>query len=193
MVNAPLAVKGRVGFTKSAGLAVLAVALSVSPALAQPSAVAASSAPSLVISGEAVLAVTAPSSLVPFAEAVAFESSLIERGGTPWWATTLAVAGPLADGLSTVYALRQSGPNVKVREGNAFYHHLFGSDVKAREIMAFKVAQAALVGYAVHVGGRHSVEAVVGSAIIQSAIHFFVASQNMKNAALAKRLNAGAR
>jgi len=82
---------------------------------------------------------------------------------------------------------------VKVIEGNGFYHHLFGSDVKAREIMAFKVAQAALMGYAVKVGGGHSLETVIGSAIIQSAIHFFATSQNMKNAALAKRLNAGTR
>ncbi|MDP2054398.1 MAG: hypothetical protein Q8N52_04375 [Acidobacteriota bacterium] len=103
------------------------------------------------------------------------------------------MAGPLADGLSTVYALRQSGPMVKVSEGNGFYHHLFGSDVKAGEILAFKVGQAALMGYAVQVGGKHSREGVIGSAIIQSALHFFVASRNMKTASLARRLNAPGR
>ena len=186
---------------RSAMLAVLAVALSSSPAVAQggdeavdqQATAAAAGSSSLMISAEAVLSVTSPASLVPFAVSVAPEGTSVAKRRTPWWATTLAVAGPLADGLSTVYALRQSGPNARVSEGNGFYRHLFGSDVKAREIMAFKAAQAALAGYAVKVGGGYSLETVVGSAIIQSAIHFFAASQNMKNASLAKRLNAGAR
>lgn len=174
-------------------MAVLVIALSASPVFAQRLAASASGSTSLVISAEAVLSVTSPASLVPFATAVSPEGATIARRGAPWWATTLAIAGPLADGLSTVYALGQSGPTVKVSEGNGFYHHLFGSDVKASEIMAFKVGQAALMGYAVHVGGRHSREGVIGSAIIQSALHFFVASRNMKTASMAKRLNAGAR
>lgn len=85
------------------------------------------------------------------------------------------MAGPLADGLSTVYALRQSGPQARVIEGNAFYYKLFGSDVKPREILAFKIAQAAVMGYGVHVSGKHSLEKAVGSAILQSAINFWVA------------------
>lgn len=174
-------------------MAVLAVALSASPAFAQRAALAPSGSSSLVISADAVLSVTSPASLVPFATAVSPEAATIARLGTPWWATALAVAGPLADGLSTVYALRQSGPTVKVSEGNGFYHRLFGSNVKGGEILAFKVGQAALMGYSVHVTGKNSVKRAVGVALVQSSINFFVASRNMKTASMAKRLNAGAR
>lgn len=191
--------------------AVLAVALSSSPAFAQQVdavtmgettvvesfgqrvAFATAGSTSLVISAEAVLSVTSPASLVPFEATVSPEAASITRRGTPWWPTALAIAGPLADGLSTVYAMRRSGPNARVVEGNGFYHKLFGANVKAREIMAFKVAQAAFMGYGVHVGGKHSLERAVGSAILQSAVNFWVASRNMKAASLAKRLNAGVR
>lgn len=191
---------------RSAMLAVLAVALSSSPAVAQggdevirdeavdqQATAAAAGSSSLMISAEAVLSVTSPASLVPFVAPVDAESSALARRGAPWWPTALAIAGPLADGFSTMYAMRQSGPNARVAEGNGLFHKLFGSDVTAGEILAFKVAQAALVGYGVRVTSKSSLEKAVGSALLQSAVNFWVTSQNMRNAARAKRLNAGTR
>lgn len=136
----------------------------------------------------------APSAPGVTAAAVA-ESSDLALGPASWWATTLAIAGPLADGFSTVYALNQSGPNARVAEGNGFYHKLFGADVKAGEIMAFKVGQAALFGAIIHYASKapeHRAKAI-GVAIATAGINFFVASQNMRTAATARRLNAGVR
>lgn len=199
---------------RTAIFAVLAIALSSSAALARQvagadtaesiveftpvmraafgqQAVGTASAAALVISAEAVLSGTSPN-LVPLAGPVEPESSLPKPRNAPWWATTLAVAGPLADGLSTMYAIGQSGPRAQVVEGNAFYSKLFGANVKPGEIMAFKVAQAAFMGYVVHAGGRYSQEKAIATALLQSAVNFFVASRNMRSAATAKRLNAGA-
>jgi hypothetical protein len=156
---------------RAAILAVLAVALSSSPALARQVTVA----PSLAASVEAAVKASA------------------EPRPAPRWATMLAVAGPLADGLTTVYAIGQSGPNARVVEGNAFYYKLFGADVKPAEIMAFKVGQAALMGSFVHFIGKRSHKAAIAAAILQSAANFFVASQNVRTARSAGRLNAGGR
>jgi len=112
---------------------------------------------------------------------------------SPWWATTLAVAGPLADGMSTVYAINQSGPHAKVMEGNTFYHKLFGADVKGAEIMAFKVGQAALFGAIVHYAGQKDRKAAIGVAIATAAINFTVSALNVKNGMLARDLNRGRR
>lgn len=109
--------------------------------------------------------------------------------GTPWWATTLTVAGPLADGLSTVYAINQSGPNARVVEGNAFYHKLFGDDVTGNEIMAFKIGQAALFGTIVHYAGKTNRKAAIGVAVLTFAINITVSAVNVRNAHHAKRLN----
>ncbi len=159
--------------------------------LGHQAAVAAAASTSLVVSAEAILPAPSPSGLVAFATPVTPEAISITPRSAPWWATTLAVAGPLADGLTTVYALRQSGPQGKVMEGNTFYHKLFGADVKPREILAFKIAQAAFMGYGVHVSGRHSLEKAVGSAVMQAAINFWVSSRNLRTAATARKLNAG--
>lgn len=104
--------------------------------------------------------------------------------GTPWWATTLAVAGPLADGATTVYALRQPG----VVEGNTFYYRLFGSDVKAGEILAFKVGQAALFGAIVHAAGKQNRKAAIGVAVLTFGINVAVSGWNMKQAQRAQQL-----
>jgi hypothetical protein len=152
---------------RSAILAVLAVALSSSPALARQ--------------------VTDVVSLAPSVEAS------LEPRPAPRWATTLAVAGPLADGLTTIYAIRQSGPNARVVEGNRLYYKLFGADVKPAEIMAFKVGQAALMGSFVHFIGKRSQKAAIATAILHSAVNFYVASQNMRTATAAARRNAGTR
>lgn len=181
------------GSTRNA-MSVAAVELNpiMRQSLGQQVAVAAAASTSLVVSAEAMLPAPSPSGLVAFATPVTPEAiSIAPRRAAPWWATTLAVAGPLADGLTTVYALRQSGPQGKVMEGNTFYHKLFGADVKPREILAFKIAQAAFMGYGVHVGGKHSLEKAVGSAVMQAAINFWVSSRNMRAAATARKLNAG--
>ena len=107
------------------------------------------------------------------------------------WATTLAVAGPLADGLSTWYAMRQSGPIAQSVEGNRFFHRLFGSDVKGGEIMLFKVGQAALLGALVHYNSTvraHRAYAIY-AAVVTVALHGWVASQNLRIAQRVKRLN----
>lgn len=191
---------------RAAILAVLAVALSSSPAFAeqlgsiypmaiaaientQVMAVAAATSTSLVIPEE-TLSATSPARPVAFARPIAPAALSNSARPAPWWATTLAVAGPLADGLSTYYGIKQSGPNARVAEGNGFYHHLFGANVKPSEILAFKVAQAALMGYGVHAVGRQSRERAIGSALIQGAVHAVVSVLNMKNAAKARRLNA---
>lgn len=163
----------------------------LSPAFGQQ--VSAIASTSLLISAEATQLASFQSGFVGAATPVAPAASDLSARQTPWWATTLAVAGPIADGLSTVYAIRQSGPNARVIEGNGLYYKMFGSDVKPGEIMAFKVAQAALMGTVVHFGGRHSREMAIGTAILQSGINFFVASLNMRTAAKAKRLNTGQR
>lgn len=145
------------------------------------------SAGTLVLPSATVGAMTA------FTEPVASAATDAKRSGTPWWAMALTVAGPLADGLSTMYAIKQSGPVAKVMEGNSFYHKLFGADVKPGEIMAFKVAQAAVLGLAVHGAGKTSREKAIGSALILGGLQTFVSVMNMRAAETAKRLNAGQR
>lgn len=149
-------------------------------------------------SGSAHAQVVLPA--IPLAEApVSFVAPVVaspaagEPKAAPWWATTLAVAGPLADGLSTVYAIGQSGPQARVMEGNAFYHRLFGSDVKAGEIMAFKVAQAALMGAVVHHAGKRNRAGAISVAVLTAGVNFAVSALNVRVARHAQRLNAGQR
>ena len=113
--------------------------------------------------------------------------------GAPWWATTLAVAGPMADGLSTHYAIGQSGPNARIAEGNGFYSHLFGSNVTRNEILAFKVGQAALSGLIIHYAGKEDRKRAIASAVIMAAIHATATTMNLRAARQARRLNGGAR
>lgn len=153
-------------------------------------AVAATSSTSLVASAEAALAAASAPEMVAFASPVSPDSTVPTPRPAPWWATTLAVAGPLADGLTTVYAINQSGPNARVVEGNGFFQKLFGADVKPGEIMAFKVGQAALWGAIVHYAGRTERKPAIGVALLTAGVNFFVASRNMRNASTAKRLNA---
>lgn len=107
----------------------------------------------------------------------------------PWWATTLAVAGPLADGVSTVYAMKQSGPHARVIESNGFYRGLFGADVTSGEVMAFKVGQAALFGAIVHYAGKKDRKAAIGVAILTAGINFTVSALNVRAAQQARRMN----
>lgn len=70
-----------------------------------------------------------------------------------WWAAAVA-AGPMIDGATTWWAMRQSGPGMKIREGNGFFTKLFGPDVKGWQIMAFKTGQAAVLAYGMHEIGK---------------------------------------
>lgn len=114
------------------------------------------------------------------------------KTGTPWWATSLAVAGPLADGMTTVYAIHASGPYARVAEGNPIFSKLFGSDVTPGEIMAFKVGQAALMGTLVHYQGKSNRKAAIATAVITAGINFTVSALNYRNGQRARRLNGGA-
>ncbi len=102
----------------------------------------------------------------------------------PKWATTLAVAGPIADGLSTHYALGQPG----TREGNPFFSRMFGSDVTRNEILGFKVGQAVLTGLAVHHVGKVDRKGAIGLAIATAAVNFGVSAWNVKQAQKARGL-----
>jgi len=121
--------------------------------------------------------------------AIAAEAQTTEPKGAPWWATTLAVAGPIADGLSTHYAIGQSGPNAQIIEGNGFYYKLFGSDVTSNEIMAFKVGQAALTGLVVHGAGLTHRKAAIAGALIMFSVNAIATGYNLRAAGQAKRLN----
>lgn len=115
---------------------------------------------------------------------------LVEKPkGTPGWATSLAVAGPLMDGASTVYAINQSGPKARIAEGNGFYYRLFGSNVRPGEIFAFKVGQSVLMGAIVHAAGKEHRGLAIGAAVIQFAVNAWATSQNMRNAGIVRRLN----
>lgn len=96
----------------------------------------------------------------------------------PKWAVALAASGPLADGVSTYYALQQPD----VREANQFYARLFGSDVTPGEILAVKVAQAAVFGAVVHAAGKQHRKAAIGVAILTASIHFAVSAWNVSQA-----------
>jgi len=100
----------------------------------------------------------------------------------PKWAIAMAAAGPLADGITTYHALQQPG----TAEGNAFFHHLFGSNVRPGEIFMFKVGQAALTGAVVYAAGKKDRKAAIGAALVMSAINFGVSVMNLRVAQRAK-------
>lgn len=109
-----------------------------------------------------------------------------ERKRAPAWAQIMNIAGPLADGLSTVHAMNQSGPlpdgrgYVNVGEANPMY----GKNATAGKVMAIKGGQAAISALVSHffpkvakpLGIANGVMGGVGVGI------------NMKNANYAKKL-----
>lgn len=105
----------------------------------------------------------------------------------PWWATSLAVAGPLADGLSTHYALGHPS----VREGNPFFAHLFGSNVTRNEILAFKAGQAALYGWVTRSDWNRNRERAIGLLAVNVVVHAVVSGFNIQAARQARRLHHG--
>src|SRR5688572_29491395 len=84
-----------------------------------------------------------------------------------WWSVAVA-AGPVFDGATTWWAMSQSGPAARIREGNGFYHKLFGNDPKGWQIMAFKTGQAAILAYGMHEIGKNKdgVERVIYSVVV---------------------------
>jgi len=113
---------------------------------------------------------------------LSYAQTVTPEQSAPKWAVILATAGPLADGMSTYYALGQSN----VREGNPFYSKLFGSDVTRGEIMAFKVGQAALTGGIIYAAGKTNRKAAIGVAIATAVINFGVSYWNIQQAQKAK-------
>lgn len=108
-----------------------------------------------------------------------------------WWAVAVA-AGPLVDGATTWWAMSQSGPGMKIREGNGFFQKLFGQDVKAWEIMAFKAGQAAILGFGMHEIGKtkDGVERVIYSVVLNSVVSGVASTINVRRGMQARRLNA---
>lgn len=112
----------------------------------------------------------------------AISASAQDGQTAPKWAVGLAVAAPIADGVSTVYAMRQPG----VGEGNPFYHTLFGPDVTGGQVMAFKVGQAAVMGVVVHQVGKRSRKGAMALAVVSAGINFGVSALNYRTAQQAK-------
>ncbi len=108
-----------------------------------------------------------------------------------WWAAAVA-AGPMIDGATTWWAMSQSGPGMKIREGNGFYTKLFGPDVKAWQIMAFKTGQAAILAYGMHEIGKSKdgVERVIYSVVLNGVVSGVASTINIKRGLQARRLNA---
>jgi len=108
-----------------------------------------------------------------------------------WGWAVVAALGPLADGISTKWGIEQSGPVARVVEGNVFYHKLFGSNVTANEILAFKVGQAALSAWLARRPFTHGdqKEKIIGGVLINVALHSTVSVLNVRNGLKVRRLN----
>jgi hypothetical protein len=132
--------------------------------------------------------------LLPAIEPVALLTETQPRPSkrTHWGITTLAVAGPLADGLSTYWALKQSGPYARVEEGNTFYHKLFGNDVKPGEILGVKIGQAAVMGLVTHFAGEDYRARMIVTAAMSAVLHGVASTINIKNGRAVRRFNATA-
>lgn len=105
------------------------------------------------------------------------------------WATISAVAGPLADGLSTQWAMNQSGPNVQIAEGNP----IFGKNPSGGKILGIKALQAAISGLLTHYGGKTHPESANVFGFGTGAINGTAAAFNIKNGLHAKELNKGSK
>lgn len=108
-----------------------------------------------------------------------------------WWAAAVA-AGPIFDGATTWWAMEQSGPAMRIREGNGFYHKIFGKDAKGWEIMAFKTGQALILGYGMHEIGKkkEGVERVIYAVVVNSLVSGIAGGINIKRGMRARRINA---
>lgn len=118
-------------------------------------------------------------------------SSDTHRPMSKWWVAAVA-AGPLIDGATTWWAIGQSGPAMTIREGNGFYHKLFGPDPKGWQVMAFKTGQAAVLAWGVHEIGKNKegVERVIYSVLMNCAVSGVASTLNIRRGMRARRLNA---
>lgn len=123
--------------------------------------------------------------------AIADAAPSAHRPMSKWWAAAVA-AGPLFDGATTWWAMKQSGPAMTIREGNGLYQKLFGEDAKGWEIMAFKTGQAAILAFGMHEIGKRKegVERVVYSVVLNSVVSGIAGGINIKRGLQARRLNA---
>ena len=172
-------------------IASLAIVIAtVSVASAQDSA---AETTTLLAATTALTQTLASTSVPPAIEPVSFDVEAPRPSTrTHWSITTMAVAGPLADGLSTYWAMKQSGPYASVAEGNGFYHKLFGDDVKPGEILGFKIGQAAAMGLITHFASEKHRAHVIVTAAMSAVLHGFASTINIKNGRAVRRFNATA-
>lgn len=149
---------------------------------------------SLLAATTALTQTLASTSLPPAIQPVEFlpETQPKPSKRTHWSITTLAVAGPLADGFSTYWAIKQSGPHAQVAEGNTFYHKMFGQDVKPGEILGFKIGQAAVMGLVTHFAGEKYRPHMLVTAAASAVLGGFASTINIKNGRAVRRFNATA-
>lgn len=134
------------------------------------------------------LAVSEAAIMAAFPEVIAMAS--IERPST---APTSAVVGaflmPMADGFSTCYAMAQSGPVVRVVEGNGIY----GANASCEKVLVVKALQSVLLGFGVREAGKSSRAMAIGASVVQAVVHGWATARNLRNAQVAQRLNGGGR
>lgn len=108
------------------------------------------------------------------------------KGGGKW-AMMGNVLGPLADGISTKWAIDQSGPNMQVRELNP----LFGKNPSSNKILGIKAGQAAIQGLMSHFVGKKSpmVAKILGA--MNAGVGGAMAVKNVRNGLAAKKANEG--
>jgi hypothetical protein len=137
---------------------------------------------------QALASTTLPPAIEPVASVTEEQPKSSKR--TPWGITAIAVAAPIADGFSTYWAMKQSGPHARVGESNGFYHQLFGSDVKPGEILGFKIGQAALMGVITHFAPESHRARTIVTATMSAVLHGFASTINIKNGRAVRRFNA---
>lgn len=103
------------------------------------------------------------------------------------WATALAVLGPLADGISTKWAMDQSGPNMKIAEGNP----IFGKNASGNKILGIKAGQAALQGLLTHLAREIAPNSARVAGVSSALIGGIPAAMNVRNGLKAREANKG--
>lgn len=96
-----------------------------------------------------------------------------------------AILGPLADGGSTMWAMNQSGPHMRVGEGNPIY----GDNASAGKVMGVKAIQAALQGLLTHYIGKEHPTAANILGYGTGAINGAIAAKNIHTGLKAREAN----
>lgn len=89
----------------------------------------------------------------------------------PKWAVGLAVAAPMADGLTTWSALQRHG----VREGNPIY-----GSASANRILGLKVGQAVAQGLIVRAIGKRTRKGAIVAAVVPAVVYGVVSVRNLR-------------